>query len=148
MMRVVFKNAGWPRAALLLAMVLLIRTAVRAQAPAAAEPASQPAVTSTAADGTAPLPKLSPLDLFWEAGFFIWPLSLCSVLSVALIIERFVALRRARVIPPGFLAGLKNVYADPREDREQALRYCDEHDSPLARMIGAGIRRLPRGPAA
>src|SRR6202042_1530617 len=53
-----------------------------------------------------------------------------------------------RVIPPGFISGLKKVFADPREDREQALQYCEEHDSPLARMIGAGVRRLPRGVAA
>jgi biopolymer transport protein ExbB len=94
------------------------------------------------------MPKLSPIDLFWKAGFFIWPLSLCSILSVAVIIERFAALRKSRVIPAGFVPGLKNVYQDPREDREQALRYCDDHDSPLARMIAAGIRRMPRGVAA
>jgi len=149
MMRVVLRNAGWPRIALLLAMVLLIRSAVLAQAPASGDAAaSQPAATGTATDAAPPLPKLSPIDLFWKAGFFIWPLSFCSILSVALIIERFAALRRGRVIPSGFLAGLKNVYADPREDREQALRYCEEHDSPMARLIGAGIRRLPRGHAA
>jgi biopolymer transport protein ExbB len=106
------------------------------------------AATDAGATGDAPLPKLSPIDLFWKAGIFIWPLSLCSILSVAVIIERFIALRRARVIPPGFLDGLKRVYADGREDREQALRYCEEHDSPMARMIGAGIRRMPRGVAA
>lgn len=147
-MQAVLKSTGWTKIALMLAIVLLIRSAVAAQAPAPSDPAtSQPAVTSNAPDATTP-PKLSPIDLFWKAGFFIWPLAFCSILSVALIIERLVALRRPRVIPPGFLAGLKNVFADPREDREQALRYCDQHDSPLARMIAAGIRRLPRGHAA
>lgn len=131
-----------------LGMVLVIRAAVLAQSP---PPAEQPAAASAATqapDTTAPLPKLSPIDLFWKAGFFIWPLAVCSVLSVALIIERFMALQRRRIIPPDFLAGLKKIYNDPKDDREQALRYCDEHDSPIARMIAAGIRRLPRGYAA
>lgn len=127
-------------------LVLLCRGLAVAQSPA---PADQTAPAPAAApDATAPLPKLSPIDLFWKAGFFIWPLALCSVLSVAIIIERFIALSKSKVIPPNFLDGLKKVYRDPREDREQALRYCDEHDSPMARMIAAGLRRLPRGFAA
>lgn len=128
------------------ALVLGVRAAALADAPPA--PADQNTALAPAPDATAPLPKLSPIDLFWKAGFFIWPLALCSVLSVAIIIERFVALRKSRVIPPDFLPGLKKLYRDPREDREQALRYCDEHDSPLARMIAAGLRRIPRGYAA
>lgn len=134
---------------LIAAMVLLVRSAVRAQTtlPAlAAGPATAPAVTK--ADEPI-IPPLSPADLFWKAGVFIWPLAACSVLAVALIIERFVALRRSRVLPPGFLAGIRQVFRDPKEDRDRALAYCDEHDSPLARTIAAGIRRLPRGiPAA
>jgi biopolymer transport protein ExbB len=125
---------------------LVLRSSVLAQAPPA--PADQSAPPAAAPDASAPLPKLSPIDLFWKAGFFIWPLALCSVLSVAIIIERFVALRKSKVIPPDFLPGLKKLYRDPRDDREQALRYCDEHDSPLARMIAAGLRRMPRGYAA
>lgn len=151
-MRVLRGHIGLPGVIVVLGVLLIVRTAVLGQvaappvtaAPAAADASAQPA----AAAPDAPMPKLSPIDLFWKAGFFIWPLSLCSILSVAVIIERFAALRKSRVIPAGFVPGLKNVYQDPREDREQALRYCDDHDSPLARMIAAGIRRMPRGVAA
>jgi biopolymer transport protein ExbB len=131
---------------LVIVLGLVLRASALAQAPPA--PADQTAAPAPATDATAPLPKLSPIDLFWKAGFFIWPLALCSVLSVAIIIERFVALRKNKVIPPDFLPGLKKLYRDPRDDREQALRYCEEHDSPLARMIAAGLRRMPRGYAA
>lgn len=127
---------------LAIAIVLLVRTSVLAQTPA---PADHSVAPVAAPDATAPLPTLSPIDLFWKAGFFIWPLALCSVLSVAIIIERFIALRKNKVIPADLLPGLKKLYRDPRDDREQALRYCEEHDSPLARMIAAGLRRIPRG---
>ena len=143
-------RVGLPAFLVVIGVLLIVRpTAMGQAAPANGNSTTQAAAaTDGGTSGDAPLPKLSPIDLFWKAGFFIWPLSLCSILSVAVIIERFIALRRAKVIPADFLPGLKRVYADGREDREQALRYCEEHDSPLARMIGAGIRRLPRGVAA
>jgi biopolymer transport protein ExbB len=131
--------------AFLVVMVLSSAAAFGQSPPPSDQTGAAPAV---APDNSAPLPKLSPIDLFWKAGFFIWPLALCSILAVAIIIERFIALRKSRVMPPDFLNGLKKVYHDPREDREQALRFCEEHDSPLARMIAAGLRRLPRGYAA
>jgi len=151
MMRVLLPGRiGLPGMIVVLGVVLLIRSAVLGQVPAPAQsaPAAAADFAQAAPAPDAPMPKLSPIDLFWKAGFFIWPLSLCSILSVAVIIERFIALRKPRVIPSVFLPGLKKLYSDPREDREQALRFCDEHDSPLARIIAAGIRRLPRGIAA
>lgn len=123
------------------AAVLLVRAALAAAAPSSSIPAD---ATSTTVREASP-PPLSLLDLFEKAGIFIWPLTACSVLTVAIIIERFVALRRGRVLPPGFLPGLKKVYQFPERDRDKALAYCEQDDSPLARTIAAGIRRLPRG---
>src|SRR5260370_22946993 len=80
-----------------------------------------------AADSPAPAPsdsnsqfeaKKSILELYRAGGFFMIPLTACSVLAVAIIIERFAALRRSAVIPSGFLAGLRRVAKDLREDRE------------------------------
>jgi biopolymer transport protein ExbB len=135
-----------PTVIIALAMILSIRAVALAQDSSAAAPAATQAATE-APDSTT-VPSLSPLDLFKKAGYFIWPLAACSVLSVALIIERFIALRRSRVIPPDLLTGLKAVYRDPKEDRERGIQYCEQHDSPLSRMLLAGIRRLPRGYAA
>ena len=137
------RGVGLAPVLLVLALLLMMRAVALAQEqqPAAAAPA--------AAQNDAPaVPKLSPIQLFLAGGFFMYPLAATSVLSVALIIERFAALRRSRVIPPGFLKGLAAVYHDPRDDREQALAYCEKHDSPISRMIEAGIRRLPRGYSA
>jgi biopolymer transport protein ExbB len=135
-----------PTVIIALAMILSIRAVALAQDSPTPGPAATQAVTE-APDSTT-VPSLSPLDLFKKAGYFIWPLAACSVLSVALIIERFIALRRSRVIPPDLLTGLKAVYRDPKEDRERGIQYCELHDSPLSRMLLAGIRRLPRGYAA
>ncbi|HWE03381.1 MAG TPA: MotA/TolQ/ExbB proton channel family protein [Tepidisphaeraceae bacterium] len=92
--------------------------------------------------------KLNAWELYLAGGWFMYPLTACSVLALALIIERFLSLRRGLVIPSRFLAGLRVVARDLRENREAALDYCRAHDSALARMLAAGIKRLPRGVAA
>jgi biopolymer transport protein ExbB len=110
------------------------------------------AQTTAPADATAPPTKavdVSIFQLFVKGGFVMYPLALCSIVAVGIIFERFLALRRARVIPPQFMPGLKRVFNDPREDRDAALAYCKTHDAPIARVMAAGIKRLPRGwPAA
>jgi biopolymer transport protein ExbB len=88
---------------------------------------------------------ISVFQLFIKGGFFMYPLALCSVVAIGIIFERFVALSKKRVIPADLVPGLRNVFKDPQEDREAAITYCKSHDSPLARVLAAGVRRLPRG---
>jgi biopolymer transport protein ExbB len=78
----------------------------------------------------------------------MYPLTLCSVLALALIVERFLALRRGVVIPRAFLAGLHLVARDLQKNRESAMEYCRTQDSPISRILSAGIKRLPRGVVA
>lgn len=101
--------------------------------------------TSTGQTQPPPPPQVTVIQLFFKGGFFMYPLALCSVVAVGLIFERFFALRKSRVIPPGFIPGLKGVLPDVRADRDAALAYCRKHDSPIARVLAAGIKRLPRG---
>src|ERR1700733_12279800 len=63
-------------------------------------------------------------DLYKKGGPFMYPLTACSVLAIGVIIERFIALRRRVVMPPGFMPGLKSVWRDPRNDRDAAIAYC------------------------
>ena len=42
-------------------------------------------------------------SIIQAAGWPIWPLILCSIVALALIIERFSSLRLARVAPPKLL---------------------------------------------
>ena len=73
-----------------------------------------------------------------ELGWPVWPLIVASILALALIIERTVALRRARILPSGLLddvVGLtkkKTVTPDILGKLEQ--------NSPLGRVLAAGLR--------
>lgn len=84
-------------------------------------------------------------ELFLAGGPAMWALLVCSVLAIAIIIERVVSLRRAYVLPAGFAPGLLGVFRDPVEDRQPAIQYCKSHDSTIARVVAAGLNRLPRG---
>ena len=43
------------------------------------------------------------LSIIQAAGWPIWPLLACSILALALIIERFISLKAAKVAPPRLL---------------------------------------------
>jgi biopolymer transport protein ExbB len=79
-------------------------------------------------------------SIILAAGWPIWPLLLASVIAVALIIERAVALRRAKIVPPGLLA---SVVGDYRQGgvSEEMLKRLDVH-SPLGRVFAAGLRNV------
>lgn len=76
-------------------------------------------------------------SIIQAAGWPIWPLLLASVISVALIIERATALRRAKINPPGLL---QSVVADVRQGNvsSEALQRLQSH-SPLGRVFAAGL---------
>ena len=79
-------------------------------------------------------------SIILAAGWPIWPLLLASIIAVALIIERLVALRRAKVLPSGLL---QRVIAEYRQGGvNEAMLTRLEEDSPLGRVLSAGLRNV------
>ena len=72
------------------------------------------------------------------AGWPIWFLLLASIISVALIIERFIALRRSKIVPPGLLAGVVSEYKQSGFSPDR-LKMLEGH-SPLGRVFAAGVK--------
>lgn len=72
------------------------------------------------------------------AGWPIWPLLLASIIAVALIIERAMVLRSAKILPPGLL---QRVIAEYKQSgvTDALLARIDGH-SPLGRVLAAGVR--------
>jgi biopolymer transport protein ExbB len=79
-------------------------------------------------------------SIILAAGWPIWPLLFASIVAVALIIERLVALRRAKVLPPGLL---QHVITDYRQTgaNKSGLAALEAH-SPLGRVLAAGLRNV------
>lgn len=128
--------------------VLVLGWSALGQATAPATAPAQPAAAATTADPATAEENPNLFELFRKGGPVMWVLAASSVFALAIVIERFYALRRGQVIPPGFMDGLRHAAPDPRVYREAALNYCRQHDSPIGRMVAAGIKKLPRGHAA
>ncbi|MCX7962369.1 MAG: MotA/TolQ/ExbB proton channel family protein [Burkholderiales bacterium] len=72
------------------------------------------------------------------AGWPIWPLLFASVIAVALIIERSITLRAAKIVPPTLLDQVVAVYRRQGVSPEIIERLAK--DSPLGEVLAAGLR--------
>ncbi len=79
-------------------------------------------------------------EIVKAAGWPIWPLLLASVISVALIIERLVALRRAKIVPPGLLQRAVGEFRRGG-DNSKLIEELYRH-SPLGRVLATGLRNV------
>ena len=84
------------------------------------------------------------LTIIQAAGWPIWPLILCSIVAVALIIERFVALKTSRVVPPTLLDEAIAV----SQTRVPTGEVVDQlaANSALGEVLAEGFRELMRHP--
>lgn len=74
------------------------------------------------------------------AGWPIWPLLLASIIAVALIIERLVALRHSKVVPSGLLQRAVGEFKKG-SNNDRLIEDLDRH-SPLGRVLAAGLRNV------
>ncbi|MGD2088729.1 MAG: MotA/TolQ/ExbB proton channel family protein [Candidatus Aminicenantes bacterium] len=84
------------------------------------------------------------LEFFGKGGFVMYPLLLCSIAALAIVIEKIVTLRRKKVIIPEVVNVLDNI--KETGDIGLALSICEKHEGPFANIIRAGLvnRELPR----
>ena len=81
------------------------------------------------------------LSIVEAAGWPIWPLILCSITALGVVLERLSSLRTPRVIPPRLLDEALAVSATalPPADTVDKL----ERNSPLGAVLAAGFRAKP-----
>lgn len=73
-----------------------------------------------------------------QGGWIMFPLAICSLAGLTIIIERFIALRRSAVIDPRILR-LVSEYSE-RTAADKALLLCKRAKGPFARLIEEVIR--------
>lgn len=77
-------------------------------------------------------------ELLKAGGFLIWPILLCSVISLAIILERFLALKSGNVAPPELLDQIRKLLKKGSLD-ERTITEIEEN-SPLGKVLAAGLR--------
>lgn len=128
--------------ALGLAWLGLVAGTAAQDRPIAAKAATKPGPASASKPGraTGEVGRQSVLKLIRQANPMLWPLGLCSIVTLGYTLERFLALRRSRIIPRDFVARFQERLAGGKLDRDRALELCKANDSPVARVFGHVVR--------
>lgn len=83
------------------------------------------------------------IDLFIKGGFAMYPLLLLSIIAVAITIDRFVYLRKARTDTGQFMETINGFLS--RNALDEAYRHCESTTGPIAGIIRAGLKNQKRG---
>ncbi len=80
------------------------------------------------------------LSIIQAAGWPIWPLILCSVVALAIVIERLASLRPSQVAPPNLLDEVLNVTRTSLPSLDVVQKLAE--NSTLGEVLAAGIHCL------
>lgn len=76
-------------------------------------------------------------NIVTAGGWLMLPIILCSIVALAIVLERFVTLREARVLPKNLVADVWRL-ASNRQLTEEKVREIQQ-GSPLGRVLAAGL---------
>lgn len=83
------------------------------------------------------------LSGFLKGGLLMWPIFLCSIITIAIVIEKYFVLRRASVNVPRFMIQIRELMK--KGDIVEAINYCSEINSPIANIIRKGLSKYQFG---
>lgn len=86
------------------------------------------------------------LELYWTGGFFMHPILLCSVIGLAIILERLYFFAKARTDTGRLMNELLRVLQE--EGFEAAQRMLHGTRGPIAAVLHSGLARAKKGPEA
>ena len=85
---------------------------------------------------------LSLFEMISRGGILMAPIIFCSVLSLAIIIERVISLNRAQIDSKEFIGSIDDVLR--RNKILEAINICDKNKGPIPRILKAGILKHDR----
>ena len=113
--------------------------------------ASAPVVVTESAGVTTTQPNASVADhsgrllsVLMGGGPLMIPIAVCSFILVVFVFERFISLRKGRVIPGPFTKRFIEQRREKELDQNSAIVLCDRDGSPTAKVFKAGVERWGR----
>jgi biopolymer transport protein ExbB len=83
------------------------------------------------------------LDLIAKGGIVMYPIVLCSVITLAIFIERLWVLRRKNIVPAEFIRTVDDLLG--KKKVSEAVFLCQSDSSSIARIFSAGLRNADKG---
>ena len=82
-------------------------------------------------------------SIFFKGGIIMWPILLCSILSVAIIIDRYLALRKAKINILAFMVRIRGLIK--KDEIIGAINYCKQEKSSVSHIIKIGLQKYSLG---
>ncbi len=82
-------------------------------------------------------------DIFLKGGPLMWAILFCSVIGLAVVIDRFLVLRKAKINLPAFMVRLRGYIKN--QDMSGAASFCMQEKSPIANMVRKGLKKFGLG---
>jgi len=83
------------------------------------------------------------LDIFLKGGFIMWFILLSSIIGLAVSIDRFIMLRKAKINVPAFMVRIRGFIK--KKDISGAISYCMQEKSPVANIVRKGLKKYKYG---
>ena len=83
------------------------------------------------------------LDIFLKGGFIMWLILLSSIIGLAVSIDRFIMLRKAKINVPAFMVRIRGFIK--KKDISGAISYCMQEKSPVANIVRKGLKKYKYG---
>jgi biopolymer transport protein ExbB len=83
------------------------------------------------------------LDIFLKGGFIMWFILASSIVGLAVSIDRFIMLRKAKINVPAFMVRIRGFIK--KKDISGAISYCMQEKSPVANIVRKGLKKYKYG---
>lgn len=85
---------------------------------------------------------MSLFDMFVKGGTMMIPITLCSIIALAILVERMIVLRKVQINARTFVLQVRNLLL--RQRIEEAIVLCKETPGPIAGITKAGLLKHNR----
>lgn len=83
------------------------------------------------------------LQMFLKGGIMMWPILAGSVIAVAIVIEKFITIKKSKVNVGAFSVRIRGILK--KKDISGAINFCMEEKSPIANIIRRGLKKYRFG---
>jgi biopolymer transport protein ExbB len=86
------------------------------------------------------------LELFLKGGMVMWPILLCSLITVAVIVEKYILLKQSNVNPKQLMTKIRSALS--RNDLMGAVDACNSVKAPVGNILKHGVMNYKNGTQA